>query len=444
MLKIFLLAAAMVSTAASAQDQAQTTATQTVVQPPSTGGMPTIMVPPLTSPSDTKTRLGSTLSLGLQVAQVIAADLRSTGTMVIGPDKARVYSYPEVTGPLFSAWRPLGAKMLVTGFVQARDDERLTVGCYLYDVGMGRELARKGFLVALDEWRRGAHRCSDAIYTGVTKKAGMFDSRITYVAESGPAWARIKRVAVMDADGSNHQYVTGGSATAVSPQLNPTGDRIAYTAFVNRTAQIRLVDIATGKEQPLILGGGITFGPIFSPDGQRIVFSMAVNGNTDLYALGAGGGVPQRLTVTPGADTSPSFSPDGKQIVFESDRSGSPQLYVMNADGTGQRRISFGGNRYGAPSWSPNGDWIAFTRADPRGSGIGIMTASGTDEKMLTTNALDDGPSWAPSGQLVIFYRPDLGTGRTGLYSVATSGGEVRQVPTPQDGSDPSSSAVQQ
>jgi TolB protein len=130
--------------------------------------------------------------------------------------------------------------------------------------------------------------------------------------------------------------------------------------------------------------------------------------------------------------------------VFESDRSGSPQLYVMNADGTGQRRISFGGNRYSAPAWSPNGEWIAFSRADPRGSGIGIMTASGTDEKMLTTNALDDGPSWAPSGQLVIFYRPDLGTGRTGLYSVGTSGGEVRRVPTPQDGSDPSWSAVQQ
>lgn len=442
MLKLLVLIGALVSAPAMAQDAAPA-ATQVTVRPVGTGA-PTVMVPPLTSPTDAATSAGSTLTLGGQVAQVIAADLRSTGSaLVMGPDNVRVYSYPEVTGPLFSAWRSLGAKMLVTGFVQARDGGRITIGCYLYDVAGGRELARKGFMVAAQDWRRGAHQCADAIYTGITGKPGMFDSRIAYIAESGSPWERIKRVAVMDADGSNHQFVTAGTATAITPQVSPAGDRIAYTAFVNRTAQVRLVDIATKEERPLIADGPMNFGPVFAPDGQRILFSMAVNGNTDIYALAASGGVPQRLTWTPGADTSPSFSPDGRQIVFESDRSGSPQLYVMNADGSDQRRISFGGNRYGAPSWGPAGDWIAFRRTDVRGSGIGIMSATGTDEKMLTLNPLDDGPGWAPSGQLLIFHRPDA-SGRTGLFTVAATGGEARKVQTPQDGSDPSWSSVQQ
>ena len=47
------------------------------------------------------------------------------------------YSYPETTAPSFAKWRGIGAKTLLTGFVQAGDDGRLTVGCYIYDVGMG-------------------------------------------------------------------------------------------------------------------------------------------------------------------------------------------------------------------------------------------------------------------------------------------------------------------
>ncbi|MFL6733962.1 MAG: Tol-Pal system beta propeller repeat protein TolB [Sphingomicrobium sp.] len=441
MLKFLALGAALLASPALAQDAAP----QQVVQAPTTQGTPTVMVPPLTTPKVEQTAGGPTNSLGLQVAEVIAADLRSTGAvMAIGPAKVRVYSYPEVTGPLFSAWRSLGAKSLVTGFVQARQDGRLTIACYVYDVPSGRELARKGFVVPVDGWRRGAHRCADAIYTGLTKKPGQFDTRIVYVAESGPAWERIKRLAVMDADGSNHQYLTAGTSTAIAPSISPAGDRIVYTSFFNRQPQLRVVDVATGAEQPLVALPGMTFGPAFAPDGQRIAFSMAMNGNTDLFVVDGAGGMLQRLTLSPGTDTGASFSPDGKRIVFESDRSGTAQIYVMNADGSGQRRISFGGASYGAPSWSPDGDMILFRRTDPRGSGIGVMTATGSDERMLTTNLLDDGPAWAPSGQMAIFYRPDPVAGRSALLTVPLSGGEPRPMQTPQDGSDPSWSAVQQ
>ena len=35
---------------------------------------------------------------------------------------------------------------------------------------------------------------------------GYLDTRIVYVAESGPANKRIKRLAIMDQDGHNHQF----------------------------------------------------------------------------------------------------------------------------------------------------------------------------------------------------------------------------------------------
>ena len=113
--------------------------------------------------------------------------------MPLPPDQKDYYSYPEVTAPTFSKWRAAGAKVLVTGFVQARSDGRVTFGCYVYDVDKGRELGRKGFVVAPDEWRRAAHKCSGLAYTAVTGAPGMFDSRIVYVAESGAGTSRTER-----------------------------------------------------------------------------------------------------------------------------------------------------------------------------------------------------------------------------------------------------------
>jgi len=410
------------------------------VEPPASGGLPVVAVPPLPTPKVTQTEAGQTHAIGLQVAEVIAADLRTSGVAApIGPKNVRVYSYPEVTGPLFQQWRSVGAKALVTGFVQARADGRLTIGCYLYDISERRELARKGFVVPVTGWRRAAHRCADTVYKGLTGKAGMFDSTVVYVAESGSPEARQKRIAMMDGDGSNHRFLTAGNTTVLTPRLSPDGGQIAYTALEDGVPRVRVIDVENGSDRPL-LPQGITFSPRFSPDGRRLLLSMAVNGNTDLYLIDTEGGPPQRLTSTPGADTAGSFSPDGARIVFESDRSGSPQLYLMNIDGSAQRRISFGTGRYGTPAWSPAGDLIAFSRS----SGIGVMTSEGTDERMLTSGGYDEAPSWAANGQLLLFQRTDPRSRRSSLMTIGLGGDEPRVRVTPQDGSDPHWSQVQE
>src|SRR5687768_3889061 len=111
-----------------------------------------IIVPQLATPENVATPAGDTGLIARYVADVISSDLRSTRELVpIGPGNARVYSYPEATAPSFAQWRTTGAKSLVTGFVQLRSDGRLTVACYLHDIPGGREVARKGFVVAAGE-----------------------------------------------------------------------------------------------------------------------------------------------------------------------------------------------------------------------------------------------------------------------------------------------------
>ena len=136
-----------------------------LAQQPGTPAATVVAVPPLTTPDNKD----ASLRIAAQASELIAQDLRTTSEVVpLPPRQKDYYSYPEVTAPTFSRWRALGAKMLVTGFVQVRAEGRMTFGCYVYDVDKGREVGRKGFVVAPQEWSRAAHKCSGLAYTAVT------------------------------------------------------------------------------------------------------------------------------------------------------------------------------------------------------------------------------------------------------------------------------------
>ena len=395
-----------------------------------------IAIPAMPTPQAAATPAGQTEALGRQVAEIVTNDLRGSG--LFKPTAAdHVVAYPQVTAPDYPYWGSTGASALVQGFVQANGDGTLTVGCYLYDVVARTEMARQGFVVTPQYWRRAAHKCADTVYTRLTGEGPYFDSRVVYVSETGAKTRRIKRLAIMDQDGANHRFLTNGQSIVLTPRFAPNNQNtIVYMSFEGNRPRIYTYDLGSGRSRLVVDRANLTFAPRFSPDGRTIVFSMSTGGNTNIYRVAAGGGQPQQLTSAPGIDTAPSFSPDGSRIVFESDRSGGQQVYVMNADGSGQHRISFGGGRYGTPVWSPRGDLIAFTRI---GSfNVGVMAPDGSGEKILTHGWQDEGPSWSPNGRVIMFFRTARGSGNADLWSVDLTGVNERRIPTPLDGSDPS------
>lgn len=397
-----------------------------------------IAVPVMPTPQATDTPAGSTEALGRQVAEVVAADLRGSGLFrPVGPGGIRAVSFAEVTAPAYAAWSSSGAAALVQGFVRANPDGQLTVGCYLYDVALQSELTRQGYVVAPRDWRRAAHKCADAIYSRLSGESPFFDSRIAYIAESGPKNARVKRLAIMDSDGANHRFLTNGQSTVLTPRFSPDYKQIVYLSYVERRPRIYIYDIGTGRQRIVTESANQTFAPRFSPDGRWILYAMSVAGNTDIYRVSAQGGAPVRLTNSPGIDVGGSYSPDGTRIVFESDRGGRQQLYVMNADGSNQRRISFGGGGYATPEWSPRGDLIAFTRIAGNFR-VGVMSPDGSNERLLTDSWQDEAPSWSPNGRVLQFFRTSQGRGgRSSVWQVDLTGRNARRIPTPLDGSDP-------
>ena len=396
-----------------------------------------VAVPVLVAPAPADTAAGNSANLGRQIAEVISSDLRASGLFEpIGPGGLRAISLAEVTAPQYYYWKGRNAEQLIEGFVRVGGDGNLTIGCYLYDVTFGSEVTRLGFVVAPGEWRRAAHKCADAFYSKVTGERPFFDSRIAYIAETGPKGNRVKRLAIMDSDGANHKFITTGQASALTPRYSPNYRSILYLSYSDGNPRIYVYDVGTGRQQLITASKNPTFAPRWSPDGQSILYSMAVAGNTDVYKISVSGGAPVRLTSTPGIDVGGSFSPDGRQIVFESDRGGNQQIYIMNADGSNQRRISFGGGRFATPEWSPRGDLIAFTRiaGDFR---VGTMRPDGSGERLLTNSWQDEAPTWAPNGRVIQFFRTEKNSGKTGIWQVDLTGANERKLPTPVDGSDP-------
>ncbi len=431
-LKLFALAAAAALASQPAMAQISVDVTD------ESGNDLVIAVPVMPTPQSAPTPAGTTEALGRQVAEVVAADLRGSGLFKpVGPGGVRAVAYPEVTAPAFDYWPSVGAVALVQGFVQANADGKLTVGCYLYDVALKSELTRQGYVVEPRDWRRAAHKCADAIYARLSGESPFFDSRIAYIAESGPKDRRVKRLAIMDSDGANHRFLTNGQSTVLTPRFSPDYKQIVYMSYVENRPRIYIYDIGTGRQRIVTESANQTFAPRFSPDGRWILYSMAVGGNTDVYRVSSNGGPSQRLTNAPGIDVGGSYSPDGRRIVFESDRSGSQQLYVMNADGSDQRRISFGGGRYATPEWSPRGDLIAFTKIAGNFR-IGVMTPDGGGERLLTNSWQDEAPTWSPNGRVIQFFRTSQGRGgRSQVWQVDLTGVNERRIPTPLDGSDP-------
>ncbi len=375
------------------------------------------------------------------ISRVIASDLTGTGLFREIPATAFISGVSSFEAPLqFADWKAINAQALVTGAVNV-SGKRMTVRFRVWDVFSGQEVGNGlQFAGTTDGWRRMAHKVADQVYSRITGEGGYFDSRVAFVSESGPKDQRRKRLAIMDYDGVNVQYLTDSSAIVLAPRFSPSGDRLLYTSYESGTPRIYVLDVERVRRQELkTQEGTMSFSPRFSPDGQSIVYSLTQGGNTDLWRMDLRSGQSSRLTNTPAIETAPSYSPDGARIVFESDRSGTPQLYIMPATGGEATRISFGQGRYGTPVWSPRGDLVAFTKQNKGRFHIGVMRTDGSEERLLTASFLDEGPTWSPNGRVIMFTRETQGeSGRSSLYSVDISGRNLRPVRTPDGGSDPS------
>ena len=383
--------------------------------------------------------------LGKNIANVISDNLERSGLFESINKKSFIQDNESLSkSPRFEDWKLIKAQHLVSGKISGSNG-KISVEFRLYDVFQQKQLVGKKYETNEKNWRRVAHIVSDSIFKNITGEGGYFDTRIVYVAETGPKDNKQKRLAIMDQDQANHRFLTDGSYLVLTPRFSPNSQKITYMSYVNRNnPRVYIFDIETGKQEIVGEFPGMTFAPRFSPDGNKIVMSYTDPdiGNSEIYILDLKTRISKRITNNSAIDVSASFSPNGKKIVFNSDRSGRRHLYVSDIEGKNIKRISREAGSYYTPVWSPRGDMIAFTKQEGGQFYIGVMEIDGSNERMIAKSFHVEGPTWAPNGRFLMYFKEertaeDGSGGESSLYSIDLTGFNERKVITPLGGSDP-------
>jgi len=167
-----------------------------------------------------------------QITSVIMADLVCSGLFREIPRSAHVSANTNFNNPVkFSDWRVINVDALITGSVNIQGD-KLILQFRLFDVFAQKPLGEGlQFQASIGNWRRMAHKISDAVYSRLTGEAAYFDSRVVYISEQGPKNARKKRLTIMDYDGANSRFLTDDNDIVLAPRFSPNNKEIVYTSY---------------------------------------------------------------------------------------------------------------------------------------------------------------------------------------------------------------------
>lgn len=315
------------------------------------------------------------------------------------------------------------AQAVATGEVRRRWGKVELQG-ELLDGREGKVIFRRTYPIGDPPDRWAVHAFADDIVLYLTGEAGVAQSRIAFVGQSGDS----KEIYLVDYDGTRLSPLTRLGTIVISPRWSPKGDVIAFTSFGNGRpdlVQMRLADLllTTLSSRP-----GINSAPCFAPGGGRLAASLSFEGNAELYLLEDAGRKAQRLTFSPSIETAPSFSPDGAKLCYTSDRSGQPHVYVMDSDGANARRLTYLGKWCDSPDWSPKGDRICFVALVDDAFDIFTMRPDGEDLRRLTAGeGSHENPRWAPDGRHLVYAKR---SGKTRQIHVMAADGSGKRALT--------------
>ncbi len=344
-----------------------------------------------------------------------------SGMIVAPPPAAQLFQQTLQSSLSRSGWFMMGragqSEVRVLGSADVRG-QSINVECSVFSTGSRQQLMNKSYRHDAADARRLAHRVADDIIEAVTGQKGISSTRIVMVGtRSGK-----KELYVCDADGGNLIQLTQDHSIAVRPRWGPQGDKIIYTAYIQRFPDIYMIDVPTGRRSVVSNFSGLNSSAAISPDGRDVALILSKDGNPELYVMNLSSRRVTRLTHTPSAaESSPSWSPDGRRLVYVSDQAGRPQLYIISRDGGRPERLTSRGSENVAPDWGRNG-WIAHSSRLGGKFQVAIIHPDTREVRPVPNQTYADyeDPSWAPNGRHIVCSRKE--NYRSTVYILDTLG----------------------
>jgi Tol biopolymer transport system component len=213
----------------------------------------------------------------------------------------------------------------------------------------------------------------------------------------------------------------------LGPAVSQTGQRLAYTHFLNDW-NIWRVDLTGGRIQnaaALIASTRDEFHPSYSADGKRLAFESNRSGNNyEIWVSDSDGSRAVQLTSFGNAWAgSPRWSPKEQRIAFDSNAAGQWDIYVIPSQGGNATRLTSGSGSKIRPSWSHDGEWIYYCASGESGPQIWKRSAIGGAEIQVTKRG-GSNQMESPDGRYLYY----LNKGNNALWRVPVTGGEEVQL----------------
>ena len=193
-----------------------------------------------------------------------------------------------------------------------------------------------------------------------------------------------------------------------APTVARDGSKAAFTAFggvLGARTEVRVKELATGRETSVPLRGHVLGGAVLSPDGSLLAYRDTVDGRARTYLLEPGAAVGRELC--PGCRLF-GFFPDNASAVVRVERGSLARMDL----GTGATSplLDLGGTALAGVELSPDGGWIAWLggRADG-GLVFRISPVGGPPGDPRETVTLEEtdrfigSPSWSPDGRRIYY-----------------------------------------
>jgi TolB protein len=281
------------------------------------------------------------------------------------------------------------------------------------------------------------------VTTGPSSVTWSPDAREVIYSMQGSLWRQ--RIGSAEA-----RQLTSGPGYDFQPDWSSKGNRLVYVSYRNDAMELRILELATGADRPLIADGQVNLEPRWSPDGRRLAFvSTAYQGRWHIFVadLDPDGrlsriqritedrlsGLPRYYYGAHDQYLSPTWSPDGKDLIFVSNRNhiwGSGGFWRMPAQpGATPRELRYEETTWKArPDWSPDGRRVVYASyLGAQWHQLWLMTPHGGDPFQLTYGEGDGvAPRWSPDGRRVAFI--SNAEGNTELRIVDIPGGRIEQL----------------
>ena len=190
--------------------------------------------------------------------------------------------------------------------------------------------------------------------------------------------------------------------------------------------------------------------PTLSPDGKRVAvavfdphpserFGFGLERVTaDIWIMDAASGAAFRFTFDPSADFAPVWSPDGNRIVFASNRRGTLDLYQKRADGVdGEELLLESASAKVPTAWSRDGRYVvysAFTKETREDLWLLPMIGERRPTPLMRTNASEEQATVSPDGRWFAYTSNESGNSEVyvqgfpspagkGKWQISTGGG---------------------